>query len=75
MASICHLARMKKMQVVAEYVENEEIRQAAIALGIDYLQGYGIGKPAPLEELAAAEYESRESGRDNLVGGTLLGDF
>ena len=74
-ASICHLARMKKMQVVAEYVENEEIRQAAIALGIDYLQGYGIGKPAPLEELAAAECESRESGRDNLVGGTLLGDF
>ncbi|MEJ8322594.1 EAL domain-containing protein [Kosakonia sacchari] len=50
-ASICHLARMKKMLVVAEYVESEEIRSAAIALGIDYLQGYLIGKPAPLETL------------------------
>lgn len=50
-ASICHLARMKKMHVVAEYVESEEIRSAAIALGIDYLQGYLIGKPEPLAGL------------------------
>lgn len=52
-SSICTLARMKKMHVVAEYVESEEIRSAAIALGIDYLQGYVIGKPAPLEQLIA----------------------
>lgn len=51
-ASICHLARMKRMLVVAEYVETEEIRSAAIALGIDYLQGFLIGKPEPLENLA-----------------------
>ncbi|MGG5838665.1 cyclic diguanylate phosphodiesterase, partial [Huaxiibacter chinensis] len=50
-ASICHLARMKKMLVVAEYVESEEIRSAASALGIDYLQGYLIGKPKPMESL------------------------
>ena len=54
-ASICHLARMKKMQVVAEYVESEEIRSAVVALGIDYLQGYLIGKPQPLESLAVPE--------------------
>lgn len=74
-ASICHLARMKKMRVVAEYVENEEIRTAAIALGIDYLQGYGIGKPAPLEELAVAEIAACESGSDDFVGRPLLSDF
>jgi len=51
-ASICHLARMKKMRVVAEYVETEEVRSAALSLGIDYLQGFLIGKPAPLEALA-----------------------
>lgn len=45
---ICHLARMKKMRVVAEYVENEEIREAVFSLGIDYMQGYLIGKPQPL---------------------------
>ncbi len=39
------------MQVVAEYVESEEIRSAACALGIDYLQGYLIGKPEPLANL------------------------
>ncbi len=39
---------MKKMRVVAEYVENEEIREAVFSLGIDYMQGYLIGKPQPL---------------------------
>jgi EAL domain-containing protein (putative c-di-GMP-specific phosphodiesterase class I) len=53
-ASICHLARMKNMQVVAECVETPEIRQAALSLGIDYLQGYEIGQPVPLASLATA---------------------
>ena len=54
-ASICHLARMKNMLVVAEYVETEEIRSAVHALGIDYVQGYLIGKPAALESLSEEE--------------------
>jgi EAL domain-containing protein (putative c-di-GMP-specific phosphodiesterase class I) len=54
-ASICHLARMKKMLVVAEYVESEEIRSAVHALGIDYVQGYLIGKPVALESLLEEE--------------------
>jgi len=53
-ASICHLARMKNMQVVAECVETPEIRQAALSLGIDYLQGYEIGQPVPLASLVTA---------------------
>jgi EAL domain-containing protein (putative c-di-GMP-specific phosphodiesterase class I) len=63
-SSICHLARMKNMQVVAEYVETEEIRDAALGLGIDYLQGFYIGKPEPLEGLAANP-ELLLSGRDH----------
>jgi EAL domain-containing protein (putative c-di-GMP-specific phosphodiesterase class I)/GGDEF domain-containing protein len=59
-ASICQLARMKKMQVVAEFVENDEIRDAAISLGIDYLQGYGIGKPDLLENLVASAPEAAD---------------
>ena len=54
-ASICHLARMKNMLVVAEYVESEEIRSAVHALGIDYVQGYLIGKPVALESLLEEE--------------------
>jgi EAL domain-containing protein (putative c-di-GMP-specific phosphodiesterase class I)/GGDEF domain-containing protein len=53
-ASICRLAQIKHMQVVAEYVESPEIRQAVISLGIDYMQGYDIGAPAPIEELVSA---------------------
>lgn len=49
--SICQLARMKKMQVVAEYVESEALKDAAQRLGIDYMQGYLIGYPQPLESL------------------------
>ena len=44
---------MKQMRVVAEYVESQEIRDAVVGLGIDYLQGYYIGKPAPLKSLVA----------------------
>lgn len=56
-ASICHLARMKKMQVVAEYVETESIRDEVRRLGIDYLQGFLIGYPVPLETLVELEAE------------------
>lgn len=49
--SICQLARMKKMQIVAEYVENEALRDAVERLGIDYMQGYLIGAPQPLTSL------------------------
>ncbi|WP_435952585.1 EAL domain-containing protein [Dryocola sp. BD626] len=51
--SICQLARMKKMQVVAEYVESEEVQDAVQRLGIDYMQGYLVGRPQPLESLLA----------------------
>ncbi len=57
--SMCHLARMKNMQVVAEYVESEEIKNVACSLGIDYLQGYVIGKPQPLESLIAAKPQAQ----------------
>ena len=60
-ASICHLARMKKMQVVAEYVENEEIRKAVHSLGIDYLQGFLIGEPQPLVAILGEREPVRES--------------
>ena len=43
------------MLVVAEYVESEEIRCAAEALGIDYFQGYLIGKPVRLETLLSKQ--------------------
>lgn len=61
-ASICHLARMKKMQVVAEFVESEEIRRAVISLGIDYMQGHIIGEPEPLHHTLKAQVPETATG-------------
>ncbi|WHZ39697.1 EAL domain-containing protein [Rahnella bonaserana] len=49
--SICQVARMKHLSIVAEYVETEEQKAALHALGVDYMQGYLVGKPQPLATL------------------------
>lgn len=46
--SFCHVAKMKGMQVVAEYVENAEIQSSLERMRVDWLQGYHVGKPVPL---------------------------
>ena len=46
--SICQVARMKHLSIVAEFVETEEQRTALRAQGVDYMQGYLIGQPQPL---------------------------
>jgi len=51
--SICNLAKTKSLSVVAEYVETPEQREMLLRFGVDYLQGYLIGKPTPLSELRA----------------------
>jgi EAL domain-containing protein (putative c-di-GMP-specific phosphodiesterase class I)/PleD family two-component response regulator len=43
--SITSLAKILGMKVVAEYVESKEILDSIKELGIDYAQGYYIGKP------------------------------
>ncbi len=43
------LAHDMKMKTVAEYVETEAIADLLIELGIDYLQGFGVGRPENLD--------------------------
>lgn len=50
--SICRVARLKRMQIVAECVESEAVAAALRGLGIDYLQGFAISEPQPLSLLA-----------------------
>lgn len=47
--SFCEMAKLKNMEIVAEFVENEEIAKKLTEMGIDWLQGYHIGKPVPVE--------------------------
>ncbi|MNC47718.1 Cyclic di-GMP phosphodiesterase YfgF [compost metagenome] len=46
--SICKVARMKRLAIVAEYVESMEQLVALKGVGVDYMQGYFIGEPQPL---------------------------
>ncbi len=51
--AIAQLARGMSIATVAEYVETDEIRTRVSTLGVDYGQGFAIGRPAPLVDLLA----------------------
>ncbi|OGT30978.1 MAG: hypothetical protein A2W28_04715 [Gammaproteobacteria bacterium RBG_16_51_14] len=45
---INEIGHVMGMKTVAEFVENEAIIQKLEEIGVDYAQGYGIGRPQPL---------------------------
>lgn len=49
--AMAQLARTMSIVTVAEYVETEEIRNRVATLGVDYGQGFSIGRPIPLTDL------------------------
>lgn len=49
--SINEVGHVMDKKTIAEFVENEQIFNLLRELGVDYAQGYGIGKPVPLDEL------------------------
>jgi diguanylate cyclase (GGDEF)-like protein len=48
---IVYIARVTGKRTVAEFVESDEIIVALGEIGVDYAQGYAIGKPAPFESM------------------------
>jgi len=55
--SINDIGQVMGMKTIAEFVENDAIKARLQEIGVDYAQGYGIGKPQPVEvmlDLAAA---------------------
>ncbi len=49
--AIAQLARSMGILTVAEYVETDEIYRCIVDLGVDYGQGFAIGRPKPIEEV------------------------
>jgi diguanylate cyclase (GGDEF)-like protein len=49
--AIAQLARTMGMETVAEYVETDELRTRMAALGVDYGQGFAIGRPVPVDQV------------------------
>lgn len=51
--AISEVARALGKQTVAEFVESAAVLKLVQTLGIDYAQGYFVGRPLPLEEILA----------------------
>ena len=52
-SSINQIGQSLGMKTIAECVENDAIVTELRAIGVDMLQGYGIGRPAPFEDCFA----------------------
>jgi len=50
-SAINQIAQTLNLLSIAEYVESEEIYYKLKEIGIDYAQGYWVGKPQPLQKL------------------------
>jgi len=49
--SINEIGHVMGMKTIAEFVENDAIKDMLREIGVDYAQGYGIGKPKPFIEI------------------------
>jgi diguanylate cyclase (GGDEF)-like protein len=49
--SINEMGHLMGKRTIAEYVENDRIRALMAEIGVDYVQGYGVEKPRPLDSL------------------------
>jgi len=53
-ASIANIAKVKNCATVAEHAENDLVIQRLRQHGIDFVQGFAIGRPQALTEVLAA---------------------
>jgi PAS domain S-box-containing protein len=60
--SIVGVARVFGMRTIAEGVEDQATLELLAQLGVDYAQGYWIGRPAPLDELWPPDREIASTG-------------
>ena len=49
--SISEIGKVMGKLTIAEFVESKEIFRMVKKMGIDYAQGYEIGKPQPIENI------------------------
>ena len=49
--SICQIGRTMQLSIVAEFVGDDETQELLRQIGVDYCQGFHIGRPAPLKDL------------------------
>jgi diguanylate cyclase (GGDEF)-like protein len=62
--AIVQLAEAMGITTVAEYVETNGVRDRLAALGIQFGQGFALGRPGPLHDVLAAVAERAPEGRE-----------
>jgi diguanylate cyclase (GGDEF)-like protein len=62
--AIVQLADAMGITTVAEYVESNGVRDRLAALGIQFGQGFALGRPGPLDDVIAAVQERAPEGRE-----------
>jgi diguanylate cyclase (GGDEF)-like protein len=62
--AIVQLAEAMGITTVAEYVESNGVRDRLAALGIQFGQGFALGRPGPLDDVLAAVAERAPEGRE-----------
>lgn len=50
-SSINHIGHSMGLKTIAEYVENDAVLNILRDMKVDYVQGYGIARPVPLDEI------------------------
>ncbi len=55
--AIHQVGKVMNIQTIAEYVENDALISVCQSIGINYLQGYGVGKPVPISSLTFNELD------------------
>ena len=51
--AICQIGKTMGLQTIAEFVENEETIDVLRRTGVDYVQGFHLGRPEPLPAIIA----------------------
>jgi diguanylate cyclase (GGDEF)-like protein len=49
--AICQIGKTMDLAIVAEFVEDQKTQDVLREIGVDYVQGYGVGKPTFFDEI------------------------
>lgn len=60
-AAITQVAEVMQLDTVAEYVSDTPTQQLLQSLGVDYLQGHGVGRPTDLDGVLAGMAKARKT--------------
>lgn len=71
--SIIHIASLFKLSVIAEGVETQDLGVLLLRLGCDVVQGYGIARPMPAEQVLAWATQFQLDPQWCLLGGGEMG--